>query len=78
MECDSAIETLNNNLRVLNSAYMDVVSQTLEPRRGSSLQAYNQQVARSAAEISDTIEPLKSAAKYEAEHIGHSVTRLVI
>lgn len=76
MECDDAAETLNNHIRRLNSAYMDVVSQSLEPKRGSSLQVYNQQVERAAAELSDTIEPLRQAAKYEAENIGHHVSQL--
>lgn len=56
---------------------MDVVSQTLEPKRGSSLQGYNQQVARSAAELSDTIEPLRNSSKYEAENLGHSICQMV-
>lgn len=76
-ECDVAIDVLNNHIRVLDSAYMDVVSQTLDAKRGSSLQAYNQQVARSAAEIQDTIDSIKNAAKYEAEHIGHTVNQMV-
>lgn len=62
---------------MLNSAYMDVVSQTLETKRGSSLQGYNQQVARSAAELSDTIEPLRNSSKYEAENLGHAISQMV-
>lgn len=56
---------------------MDVVSQTLQPKRGSTLQTFNQQVARSAAQLSDTIEPLRNAAKYEAENLGHSINQMV-
>lgn len=55
---------------------MDVVSQSLVPKRGSSLQQYNQQVARAAVELMETVEPLRQAAKYEAENIGHSVNQL--
>lgn len=62
---------------MLDSAYMDVVSQSLVPKRGSSLQQYNQQVARASAELGDTIEPLRQAAKYEAENIGHAVNQMV-
>lgn len=49
---------------------MDAVSQSLTPRRSATLPVFNQQVERSAAGLSDTIEPLKLAAKFEAENIG--------
>lgn len=77
-ECEDAAGILTNQLRALDSAYMEAVSQTLVPRRGSSLPVYNQQVGRAAAELQDSIEPLRSAAKYEAENIGHTVTQMVI
>lgn len=56
---------------------MDVVSQSLKVQRGSSLHVYSQQVERAAAGLLDTIEPLRQAAKYEAENIGHAVNQVV-
>lgn len=56
---------------------MEVIHETMA-KRGTNLQACNQQVARAAAELVDTIEPLKQAAKFESENIGHSVNQLVI
>lgn len=56
---------------------MDAVSQSLVPQKVSTLHAYSQQVERSAAGLSDTIEPLRTAAKFEAENIGHNVNQLV-
>lgn len=50
---------------------MDAVSQSLAPRRSATLPVFSQQVERSAAGLSDTIEPLRHAAKYEAENIGN-------
>lgn len=49
---------------------MDAVSQSLVPRRAATLPAYSQQVERSAAGLFDMMEPLRHAAKYEAESIG--------
>jgi talin len=56
---------------------MDAVSQSLAPKKGSTLPAYSQQVERAAAGVFDTIEPLRHAAKYEAENIGHTVNQMV-
>lgn len=56
---------------------MEAVSQTMVPRRGSSLPIYNQQVGRAASELQDTIEPLRHAAKFGAENIGHAVNQMV-
>ncbi|KRT81226.1 hypothetical protein AMK59_5662, partial [Oryctes borbonicus] len=74
-ECDDATESLTNHLKALDVASMEVIHETLA-KRGSNLQACNQQVARAAAELIDTIEPLKQAAKFESENIGHSVNQL--
>lgn len=76
-ECDNAAIVLSNHLRTLDAAYMDAVSQSLIPQKGSTLHAYSQQVERAAAGLSDTIEPLRTAAKFEAENIGHNVNQLV-
>lgn len=76
-ECEAVAVTLTNHLRSLDAAYMEAVSQTLAPRRGSSLPVYNQQVGRAAGELQDTIEPLRQAAKCEAENIGHYVNQMV-
>lgn len=56
---------------------MDAVSQSLAPRRSATLPVFSQQVERSAAGLFDTIEPLRHAAKFEAENIGHSVNQMI-
>jgi talin len=76
-ECETAASILTNHLRSLDTASMDAVSQSLAPKKGSTLPAYSQQVERAAAGVFDTIEPLRHAAKYEAENIGHTVNQMV-
>lgn len=56
---------------------MEVVSQSLKAHKGTSLHAYSQQVERAAGGLSDTVEPLRQAAKFEAENIGHGVNQIV-
>lgn len=68
---------LLDHLRALDAANMDAVSQSLAPRRGSTLHVYSQQVERAAASLLETVEPLRQAAKFEAENIGHSVNQVV-
>ncbi|XP_030759474.1 talin-2 isoform X2 [Sitophilus oryzae] len=76
-EADQAQRILNNHLKTLDAAYMDAVSQSLKPRRATTLPIYSQQVDRAAASLNDTIEPLRQAGKYEAENIGHSLTQMI-
>ncbi|XP_018576944.1 talin-2 isoform X4 [Anoplophora glabripennis] len=76
-ECESAAQILTNHLRTLDGAYMDAVSQSLQPKRTATLPVYSQQVERSAAGLLDTIEPLRHAAKFEAENIGHAINQMV-
>lgn len=76
-ECESAATVLTNHLRTLDTSSMDAVSQSLVPRKGASLPVYSQQVERAAAGLFDTIEPLRQAAKHEAENIGHAVSQMV-
>lgn len=76
-ECETAAQILTNHLRTLDAAYMDAVSQSLQPKRAATLPVYSQQVERSAAGLLDTIEPLKHAAKFEAENIGHAINQMV-
>ncbi|XP_050295854.1 talin-1 isoform X2 [Anthonomus grandis grandis] len=76
-ECLQAGQILNNHLKTLDAAYMDAVSQSLQPRRTATLPVFSQQVERAAAGLTDTIEPLRHAAKYEAENIGHTVNQMI-
>ncbi|XP_074035813.1 talin_middle and talin-RS domain-containing protein rhea isoform X1 [Leptinotarsa decemlineata] len=76
-ECEQAAQIITNHLKSLDAAYMDAVSQSLKPQRSTALPIYSQQVERSAAGLLDTIEPLRHAAKFEAENIGHGINQLI-
>lgn len=76
-ETEAAINTLNSLLRSLDSACMEAVSQSFTPRKGATLQGYSEQVEQAAGELLDKLEPVRHAAKHEAENIGHSVNQLV-
>lgn len=38
---------------------------------------FSEQIENSAAEMSERLEPLRAAARSEAENLGHAVTQLV-
>lgn len=76
-ECDAAAKTLNQLNHQLDAACMEAVSQQLSPRRGATLEAYTEQVEQAASELLDKLEPLRHAAKHEAENIGHSINQVM-
>lgn len=77
-ECDIALERVNEQVRQLDRAAMTAVSGSgLAPQRGATLRSFADTAHGSAAEVLESIEPLRIAAKSEAENIGHAVNRLV-
>lgn len=73
-ECDAAIETLNILIKELDQTALLVVSQSLQPHRENTLQGFTDQVQTSVNEISEKLTPLKTAAKFQAENVGHAVS----
>lgn len=76
-ECEEAIERLNACIRELDQASLNILSQNTLPHADGSLKAYQEQMENSASEILEKIEPLRCAAKGEAEKLGHAVTQMV-
>jgi talin len=74
-ECDSAIEKLSARIRDLDQTSLAAVSQSLPPRRDSTLQGFTDQMESSVNEILEKLEPVRAAAKFEAENIGHAVSQ---
>jgi talin len=74
-ECDSAIEKLSARIRDLDQTSLAAVSQSLPPRRDNTLQGFTDQMESSVNEILEKLEPVRAAAKYEAENIGHAVSQ---
>ncbi|XP_054280659.1 talin-2 isoform X2 [Macrosteles quadrilineatus] len=77
-ECEEAITKLGQRITELDQAALLALSQNLPPSRDNSLQGFAEQTDSAAAELSDRLEPLRAAAKAEAENIGHAVERLVV
>lgn len=75
-ECDTSIERVNGCIRDLDQASLAAVSQSLEPMQGNSMKGYQDQVITSARELLDLMDPLKEAAKGEAEKLGHLVKQI--
>ena len=53
---------------------MAIVTQSLQPDASTSLHELHEQVLQNLADIKQAIQPLSTAAKGEAEVLGHSVT----
>ncbi|CAH2208233.1 jg12779, partial [Pararge aegeria aegeria] len=76
-ECGAALEALNKQLRELDQVALQAVGQELPPRQANTLQGYSEQMENSAAEMVERLEPLRVAARSEAENLGHAVVNLV-
>ncbi|XP_034178669.2 talin_middle and talin-RS domain-containing protein rhea isoform X1 [Osmia lignaria lignaria] len=77
-ECDAAIEKLSARIRELDAASLSAVSQALLPRRENTVQGFTDQMESSASELREKLEPLRTAAKYEAENVGHAVSQIAL
>lgn len=73
----AALDILNTQMRELDQASLMATSQTLPARKGNTIEGYTEQMETSATEMLDKLEPLRSASKYEAENLGHSVNQMV-
>ena len=60
-------------MRELDEATLAGVRQSLQPHRENTLQGFTDQVQTSVNEISEKLNPLKIAAKSQAENVGHTV-----
>ncbi|KAK7790683.1 hypothetical protein R5R35_008203 [Gryllus longicercus] len=78
-ECDAAAQRLRTVIRDLDAACLSAVSQSLPPRRDSSLQGFAEQTEAAAAEMADKLEPLRAAATGGfAEALGHAVDQATL
>ncbi|XP_039305998.1 talin-1 isoform X2 [Solenopsis invicta] len=77
-ECDAAIEKLSARIRELDAVSLSAVSQALMPRRENTVQGFTDQMESSASELREKLEPVRTAAKYEAENVGHAVNQIAL
>lgn len=72
-QCDQVLETLGNCQRQLDAAGMTIGVQGLPKSLDNTLQGFTEHTLNSSAELLDKLEPIKLAAKMNAEHLGHAV-----
>ncbi|XP_076285547.1 talin_middle and talin-RS domain-containing protein rhea isoform X2 [Lasioglossum baleicum] len=77
-ECDAAMDKLSARIRELDAASLSAVSQALAPRRENTVQGFMDQMESSVNELREKLEPLRMAAKYEAENVGHTVSQVAL
>lgn len=76
-ECDHAIEAISSRLRELDEVALLAVSQGQVPHHNTaSLQLSAEKTEQAANEILSRLEPLRQAAKYQAESIAFLVTQV--
>ena len=61
-------------LRRVDQAALEAVSQSLQPRQENSLTGFQEQVINAAKEMVRLVQPIRQAAKGEAENVGHLVS----
>lgn len=75
-QCDAVLETINTCARELDTASISIGVQGIPKRQENTLQGFTNQMLNASAELLDKLEPIKSAAKRNAESLGHSVTEI--
>jgi len=73
-ECDGAIVKIDRLIQDLDQASLAALSQGLPAQSEGSLQSYQEMVINSARQLLEHIEPIRNAAKGEAENLGHLVS----
>lgn len=75
-QCDLVLDTINNCTRELDTASMSIGVQGIPKRIDNNLQGFTGQILNASAELLDKLEPIKSAAKRNAESLGHAVNEI--
>lgn len=73
LQCDQVLETLSNCQRQLDAAGMTIGVQGLPKSLDNTLQGFTEHTLNSSAELLDKLEPIRLAAKQNAEHLGHAI-----
>lgn len=75
-QCDQVLDTINNCARELDHSAMSIGVQGIPKRLDNNLQGFTGQMLNASAELLDKLEPIKSAAKRNAESLGHAVSEI--
>ncbi|XP_071788038.1 talin-1-like isoform X4 [Asterias amurensis] len=76
LECDNAIQQVNQSMRDLDQASLAAMSQSLPPHEGTTLKSFTEEMANSATELKYQIEEVATASKGQAEKLGHAVSSM--
>lgn len=76
VQCDNVLELINTCARDLDTASISIGANGLPKRQDNNLQGFTSQMLNASAELLDKLEPIKSAAKRNAESLGHAVTEI--
>lgn len=70
-ECDVALEKIAEYIGDLDQSALDAISHSLYPLEDGSLRSFQEQTIASARQLMEHINPIRNAAKGEAENLGH-------
>ncbi|XP_039255846.2 talin-2-like isoform X1 [Styela clava] len=76
IECDDAIDSINQAIRDLNNASLSVMSQSLPLRDDNTMKGFQEKVVNTVNEIGTCVDPLVHAAKGDASQLGHKVAQI--
>ena len=75
-ECDEAIEMLTSNIRSLDQTSLAAINQNLQQRKDKDIKQFTEQMENAASQIAQKLPDVQTAAKEEAERLGHAVTAM--
>ena len=76
-ECDEAIEMLTSNIRSLDQTSLAAINQNLQQRKDKDIKQFTEQIENAASQIAQKLPDVQTAAKEEAERLGHAVAAMV-
>ncbi|XP_063702056.1 talin-2 isoform X1 [Culicoides brevitarsis] len=76
LQCDSVLGILNSCARDLNSTALAIGIEGIPPKRDNNIEGYTSMVLNATQELLEKIEPVKQAAKKNAESLGHAVNQV--
>lgn len=76
-ECDASINHINSLINQLDQASLSSSSMSARPRSevGGSIQAFQEQTLSSARQLLEHVDPIRLAAKGEADNLAHLVRK---
>ncbi|CAB0031459.1 unnamed protein product [Trichogramma brassicae] len=77
-ECDSAIQSITQRIHEIDTAAMNVISQSYIPHTKNTIESFIDMIKNSSCELHEKLVFLCTSAKFETQNIGHSVTQVTL